>query len=424
MRFLILFSLLLVSANASAQSYLDKKDQDAIEVIQRTLGKVEKVASYFDGRVVPADTDLRQARAFYDQMALNLETARRAFNELSGKGAARSDAQQLRTRYDDLERYRAAFKPALDRAERDAETNQRKKRDDDRRAVEAATKVCDEFRTELRKVSEDYNAMGVLTNMVDGRDVFWQTVEDGAKYKGALERTAATCKRIPTAGASCALASNVVPQDARFCETAEKAAELMKTGVKNLIAHHAKNSGPTQIIKDFDRYEGYVDVDGVIGWTAYFSGAALKERLMKQVGPLLAQANMSPSDGDSLFASIAAEYAQLEAKARETAPTWKLPGEACSGPGCAQAKKFVQQWYRGSSIKRFQHTSPGWKILTNEITGVPTYRERYGFALVQVKGDPFCQLRMWTYSEQYAGGGKYTPGRDVHLHSVRWQTCK
>ncbi len=425
MRALIVLSLLwlALSADAHAQSYLDKKDQDAIAAIERSLGKVEKVASYFDGRVIPPGADLQQARAVYDQMALNLEAARRSFNELSAKGMQRPDAQRLRTRYDDLEGYRAAFKPALQRAETEAEASQRKKRDDDRRAAEIANKVCEEFRAELHKTSEDYTSMGVLTNMVDGRDWFWQTLEEGAKFKGALERSSALCKRMPTAGASCAFGLTAPPLDARYCETAAKGAELMKAGVKNLIAFHAKNSGPTRIIKDFDRFQGYLDVDGVIGWTAYFTGAALKERLMKQVAPLLAQANMSASDGDALFASIAAEYAQLEAKARETAPTWELPGAPCSGVGCAQAKKFVQQWYRGSTIKRFQHTAPGWKILTNDF-GVPTYRERYGFALVQVKGEPFCQLRMWTYSEQYAGGGRYTPARDVHLHSVRWQSCK
>lgn len=424
MRFLIVLSLVMAfSSNARAQSYLERKDNDAIGVIERSLAKVEKVASYFDGRAIPADADLRSARAFYDQMALNLESVRRAFMELSDKGLQRADAQRFKAKYDDLERYRAAFGPALALAEANAETAARKKREDDKRAVEVAANVCKEFRAELRKVPEDYEKMNLLTNLVDGHPVYWQSAEEGAKYKEALERTSALCKRMPTAGASCARASNVVPIDARYCETATKGDELMKAGVKNLLAFHVKHSGPTQIIKDFDRFKGYVDVDGVISWNDYFTGAALKERLKKRVEPLLVQAGMSPSDGDALFSSLAAEYAQLEAKAREAAPTWDLPGSPCSGAGCAPAKKFLQQWYRGSSIKRFQQTQPGWKILTNEL-GVPTYRERYGYALVQVKGDPFCQLRLWTYSEQYAGGGKYTPARDVIMHSERWQTCK
>lgn len=423
MRILILFALLVASVDARAQSYLEKKDNDAIGVIDRSLAKIDKVPALFDGRAIPAGADLQAVQAYYDQLSINLKAATSSFNELTAKGASRPDAQRLRARYDDLVRYYNAFGPALSRARDDADNAQRKQRADDQRSLEVATNVCREFRDELRKNSEDYEKMALLTNLVDGHPVFWQSVEEGAKFKGAIERTSALCKRLPTAGASCKRASNVAPLDSRYCETAAKGIDLMKAGVMNLIMHQTKHTGPSNIIKDFDRFKGYLDVDGVTTWAAYFSGAALKQILTKQIAPLLAQANMSPADGDALMSALGAEYKQLEDKAREAAPTWELPGAPCSGPGCAQAKKFVGQWYRGSTIKRFQHTAPGWKILTNEF-GVPTYRERYGFALVQVKGDPFCQLRMWTYSEQYAGGGRYTPGRDVHLHSVRWQTCK
>lgn len=431
MRFLLVLTLGLgwwMASVAHAQSsYLDKKDADAIAVIERSLAKIDRIPQLFDGTAIPAGADLDSVQGLYDQLTLHLRSVRNYFFDLSDKRARMADAVKLRAKFDDLERYAAALGPVLSRAKSDARARERKEREDDQRAVQAASKVCDEFRAEIRKhadpLGNDDTRMGVLTNLADGRNVFFQNVEEITPYKAAIDRTAALCQRMPTAAASCAKASNVVPLDARYCDTAAKGAELLKTGVKNLLAFHAKNSGPTQIIKDFDRYQGFVDVDGVVGWTAYFEGKRLKEMLMKRIAPLLTFVNMSPADGESLFASLAAEYAQLEAKARETAPTWDLPGAPCSGPGCAQAKKFVQQWYRGSAIKRFLHTSPGWKILTNDF-GVPTYRERYGYALVQVKGEPFCQLRMWTYSEQHAGGGRYTPGRDVHLHSVRWQTCK
>ncbi len=425
MRSFILWLLvsLVAASPARAQSYLEKKDTDAISAIERSLAKIDKIPALFDGSQIPTSADLSSVQGLYDQLSLHLRAAAGSFNELSAKGAARTDAQRLRARFDDLERYRAALGPVLSRAQAAADTAARKKRDDDRRAVEVATKVCQEFRDALHQNNEDDNAMGVLTNMVDGRSVFWQTVDEGAKYKGALERTAALCKRMPTAAASCALASNVVPLDARYCDTATKAAELLKRGVANLIAHQAKTTGPARLTASFDKDLGYLDIDGTTTWAAYFSGAKLKDLLAKQIAPLLVQANMSPSDADALFAGLAKEYAELEAKARETAPAWDLPGAPCTGAGCAQAKKFLQQWYRGATIKRFHHTQPGWKILTNEF-GIPTYRERYGYALVQVKGDPFCQLRLWTYSEPYAGGGRYTPGRDVALHSVRWQTCK
>jgi hypothetical protein len=428
MRFLIVLVLGWMATTAHAQSYLEKKDADAIGVIERSLAKIDKVPSMFDGTSIPPGADLQAVQGLYDQLSTNLKAARGAFNDLTSKRAAMADARTWRARFDELERYTNALGPVLSRAKTDAEHAARKQRDDNQREVQAAAKVCGEFREELRKngrdsISSDYQRLGALTEIADGHPVFWQNAEDGAKYKGTIERTQALCKRIPTAGASCKRASNVEPADARFCETAAKGIELMKMGVKNLIAHHVKHSGPTDVIKDFDRYKGYVDVDGVVSWKDYFSGAKTREVLSKRILPMLPQAELTEADADVLFAGLATEFAQLEEKAREAAPTWELPGAPCSGPGCAQAKKFFQQWYRGSAIKRFQHTQPGWKILTNGL-GIPTYRERYGYALVQVKGDPFCQLRLWTYSEPYAGGGRYTAGRDVHLHSVRWQTCK
>lgn len=423
MRSWIILVVVALAVPARAQSYQDKKDTDAIGVVERSLAKVEKVPSLFDGTAIPADTDLKAVQAFYDQMSTYLAAAKRSFGEMSAKAQQRPEVQRLRAKYDDLERYRAALGPLLASSRSNAEASARKQKGDHRRDVEVATKVCAEFRAELRKTNEDYEAMGVLTNLVDGHPVFWQTSEEGAKFKGALERTAATCKRMPTASAACVTASNVAPLDARYCETAAKGDELLKAGVKNLIAFTLKNSGPASITADFERVKGWLDVDGVISWTAYFTGVALRERLTTQITPLLAQANMAPADGAALLDAIAAEFAQLEAKARELGPTWELPGDACAGPGCAQAKQFVQKWYGGAKIVRFQHTKPGWKIIANALN-IPKSRDRYGFALIKVAGEPFCQLRMWTLSEQYSGSGTYTAARGVQLGAVRWQACK
>jgi hypothetical protein len=415
-------------STAHAQSYLDKKDADAIAVIERSLAKIDKVPALFDGAKIPAGVDLQSVQGLYDQLSTNLKAVRYSFRELTQKGAARPDAVKLRAKFDDLERYFNALGPVLSKAQTDQDTAKRQAREDNRRAVEVAQKVCSEFRDELRasgksSIGDDYQRMGVLTNLADGHFQMFQTAEDVTAYKGAVTATSALCKRMPTAAESCALASNVVPTDARYCDVAKKAPELLQTGVKNLIAFHVKNSGPKDIIENFERDNGFLTVDGVPTWADYMSGSQVKLTLGKIVNPLLPLVNMTAADADVLFGGLAKAYAELEAKARASAPTWDMPGDPCSGAGCAQAKKFFQQWYSRSAIKRFHHTATGWKILANPL-GIPTHRERYGYALVQVKGDPFCQLRSWIYSEQYAGGGRYTAARDVILGSVRWQACK
>src|SRR5687767_12190748 len=59
MRILGLFLLLLALVHpASAQSYRDRKDADAIGVIERSLAKIDRIPSLFDGSRIPAGADL------------------------------------------------------------------------------------------------------------------------------------------------------------------------------------------------------------------------------------------------------------------------------------------------------------------------------------------------------------------------------
>ncbi len=51
-------------------------------------------------------------------------------------------------------------------------------------------------------------------------------------------------------------------------------------------------------------------------------------------------------------------------------------------------------------------------------------KDKSGFVLLQVKGDPLCQLRSWTVSEDYQGGGRYQPATGATVGYVRWQACK
>ncbi len=105
------------------------------------------------------------------------------------------------------------------------------------------------------------------------------------------------------------------------------------------------------------------------------------------------------------------------------APGWDLPGCACAGPGCAAAKKTAAAWYPGTPIKAVRQNQPGWKVVQNDL-GIPTHRYKSGFVLLQVKGDPLCQLRSWTVSENHQGGGRYQAATGAQIGYVRWQPCR
>lgn len=419
----LVFAAFAAPPLARAEGYLEAKDNRALEALERSLGKLDKVAALFDGAAIPEGADLREVERLLDQLRLQLRVAAGAFADLSASGLARPDAQKLKRRFDDLVRYRDALGPAHAKASADAAAAARKQHADEQAAGKAAHTQCTAFHQELRDAgiySEAEHLMQLANTGVGG----WDSVDSGARFKAALGKLADRCAKPAYAEVdkACERSIGSASKGFMFCTLPARGAELMQKAVKNLIAHHLKHSGPTTVAR-FESDQGWVAVDGVPTWHDYFTGSKLRGQLKARIAPLLAQAGMAETDDDGLFDKLAGELAALEAKAKELGPKWDLPGAACAGPGCGQARTFVAGWYKGSTIRRFLHTQPGWKILTNDF-GVPTYRERYGYALVQVKGEPLCQLRTWTLSEQHAGGGRYSAARDVTLGSVRWQACK
>jgi hypothetical protein len=279
---------------------------------------------------------------------------------------------------------------------------------------------CLVFRDEAEKFFDDITRMNIMVEVSEGKDRFMRDVKDAAAYRAALDRTAQLCHRLPDEAAACL---RLYPNGsfAKYCGVAAKADELMKQGVKNLIAHHAQN-GSANTVEAFAK-DGWIDIDGVTTWSDYFTGAKTRKTLAPTVDPMLEQAKISADEAEKLWATLAASQAPLEAKARELAPTWPLEGTSCAGEGCAEAKKFVASQYGGGTIKRFLQSDQGWEMRKDNYR-VPLSRKRTGYALVQVKGDPFCQLRAWSLTQNYAGGGRYSSKSELHLHYVRWQTCK
>jgi hypothetical protein len=412
-----LFTLLVLPPLADAQGYIEKKDNDAIGTIERSLAKIDRVPALFDGTKIPEGADLQAVDALLGALTVHLKAATGSFNSLSDKGMQRPELAKLKAKYDDLTSYRNALAPAYSKASTEAEANKRKAHADQQAAVKASNQRCTAFIKELH----DGSIRGEVDRMLDQVDkgcCGYGTVKDGERYKLALEKLATICKKPEYASVS----KDCNHKGAEYCTLPGRSAELMKLSVMETINHHVKHLDITTVER-FEKDKGWVQVDGVPSFKDYFSGKKHRDALTKLIAPMLTQAGMATTEADALFTMITTKYAELEAKARELAPKLDLPGPACAGAGCSQARTFFSQWYRGATIKRFLHTEPGWKILTNDF-GVPTYRERYGYALVQVKGEALCQLRMWTYSEQHAGGGRYTAGRDVSLGYVRWQTCK
>ena len=64
----------------------------------------------------------------------------------------------------------------------------------------------------------------------------------------------------------------------------------------------------------------------------------------------------------------------------------------------------------------------GWKIHKNAL-GVVLRRTLPGYALFKLDDDPYCQLRPYTLTEQYSGGGTFAQASGVSFGYVRYQRC-
>jgi hypothetical protein len=413
-------------APARAQSYLDKKDDDALGVIERSLGKLDQRPALFDGARIPAGADLIQVRDLLDRFTLHLDAAERSFGGLSAKGAARPQAKSLRARFDDLVAYRDALRAAYQVADAAAEQAARARAAADAVASEAGRKTCQAFRDELARGDGDRGRIELLANLADGQDLFWQTVEEGAAYKATIARVGALCAKPAYANiqAACEYATSAgSPRDGAYCSAAAQGDELMKRGARNLAAFHAIHTGPERTADELEAAQGWIVVEGPVTWAEYFSGKKLRDLLRKRFAPVFAQAGLDGVDDAEVFGKLAAQFAAIEAKARELAPGWDLPGSTCSGAACAAAKRTMSGFQRGARLRRLLQSDSGWRIVKNGL-GVPTERVKGGYALLSVPGDPFCQLRSWTVSEAYQGGGRYQAARGASIGYVRWQPCK
>lgn len=416
---LMLFAVVPIAPSAHAQSYADKKDAEAVATIRRNLDPVREAPQLFDGRTIPSGADLRAVRDHLDQVTRALDIAGRAFRDLSAKGLQRPDARQLRARFDVLERYRVALTAAYRTAAANADQAARQQKTADADSNRNAHAQCGAFTDQIEPM--DRTRLDQLVDLADGHGIFWQTVEDGAAFKRVIGATAALCKR-QNADDACRRASPGPSKRARYCATVAMGDELLQRGVKNLLAHHAKHSGPPKA-DELAARDGWIPLEGDVKWNDVFSGAALYDQLRARYEPLFEQAGLGKVSPVEMFGSLSEQYAELEAKVRELAPTWTLPGKPCKGVGCGVAKAWLARTYRGAKLLHLREGRASWKIVKNALD-VPTHRSKPGHALLQIPGEPLCQLRSWTVTETYAGGGRYQPATGVKLGYVRWQTCK
>lgn len=401
---------------AHAETYLEKKDTAAKQSVERALARLARNPALFDGTAIPAGADLARVQGLLDDLNRGLDQAVRGLNEMSDAGLARADVQALRAKFDDLDAYRKALAPVVKASTAQAAAAKKAALADEEKRRGDGIALCEAFHAEL---GQDLTPVALIGQFADTGVGSWNTVEDGAKYKAALAHARALCAKPVYADvdAGCTARGN----RENVCAIAKRGDELVARTMTNFVEFHVKNFALTRNAENLAANAGWIDSEAPTTWAATFSSASAKAKLEKHLGPVLAQAGIAGVPPE-VAGKLDAVYAALEAKVRELAPTWKLEGTACGGVGCGVAKAAIARWYPKARVLALRQSRDTWKISKNALD-VPTGRYKDGFALLQLPGEPFCQLRSWTVRETYAGGGRYQP-TPATIGYVRWQACK
>lgn len=416
-----LAALASMTPTAAAQGYLERKDADAAAVIERAIAGASEDPRLFDGRALAAGAELAAVRALAGKFERGMAGADRSLAEISAAGRQKHAA--VIARYQAWSTYGRALIAAAARAQAAADQAAREAAARDEAAQQAGIATCRAFRAEVHADPRTRQYLERAARLDQGVTEFWQTVEDGAAHLAAMQLAKTACARADIKTACDFMTYGRPSEEGAWCAAVGDPDRIMKIGARNLARWHADNLTTGRPAEKLADYEGWIEIEGGVTWQGYFSGAKVRAVLEARLAPVLGQAGLSLAEDAGTFAKLDAHYAALEAKVRELAPSWTVPGASCKGVACAAAKRGVMAWNAGAKLLKVTQDAASWKIAKNDL-GLPTHRWKSGFALIQVKGDPMCQLRQWTVNESYAGGGRYQAASQAQLGYVRWQACR
>lgn len=142
-----------------------------------------------------------------------------------------------------------------------------------------------------------------------------------------------------------------------------------------------------------------------------------------RVKTLYAAVGVKDADTSKLTAKREEGLAALKKEVERLAPTWERPKPGAGHYGVDLAKARITSVFKGATVVATGGDSGQWNVHRN-VLNVPEYRDRFGWILFQVPGEPFCQLRTFYISEDYAGGGTFTKDTSPSFSKLRFQACK
>lgn len=208
-----------------------------------------------------------------------------------------------------------------------------------------------------------------------------------------------------------------------WCEVAQKGNEVQIAELDEYVGIEGKGQGAHVGGGGLESGEGWLSDDLLDKTWATAFKVNDKAARAGRVSKLYAALGVKDADTSKLTAAREAGLAELKKEVERLAPTFDRPKAGVGHYGVELAKARVQSVFKGASVVASGGDSGKWNVHAN-ILGVPEYRDRFGWVLFQVPGEPFCQLRTFYVSEDYSGGGTYNKDNSPAFGKLRFQKCK
>jgi len=423
---IVLFNLPSLSL---AASYLEKKDNDALDSIDRVLNKASGFANkkVFDGKTIVAGAEPDAVRLYFDTMLGYHDSAVGNWNGISKTGMNKPHAVEIVTRLQQFDHYFVALRKAyVDFSQQMAAAQQQAKVN--HTASLSEQNNCHKFTKEIPP--PDRESVKTLVKLQQGSTLeYFQTVALINEQRQIIKRLATLCAQpeFQNIEKSC-LALNPAnrPIEADYCLVPKHEQAILQQAAKNYASALMDITGASKNfdLTKFKNDAGWVKLEGPVSWDSLGKNEKSSKQILASVKPVFEAVGLNGAEDIEGLQKQNTKNSELAEAVKQLAPSWNFPGDACHGDPCKLAQKTLSKWYPQGKIMTVKQTQENWVVVKDEVNHLPDYRYRSGFAMVRVTGDPFCQLRSWTVREKYSGGGSYQTPDGASIGYVRWQACQ
>ncbi|WP_025900132.1 hypothetical protein [Sneathiella glossodoripedis] len=320
---------------------------------------------------------------------------------------------------------KAREKLAAQRAEQAA--RQQKQREEKAAKAEHA-KICNEFKS-AAMTPKNRNAMLNMMLQVEQGNIALTSPEQIEETRLVAENVQSVCAGTDMQALTarkCYYTGSTFEQDpVKWCEAAEQGQTLVKAmamnGAKRMVG--SLGSSLIQSPKEFRDRNGFLTFEGPVTYQGSLTFSADKLSNQRETVEKLLVASGEP-DPEKVWDEQKVRLETLKAAVDETAEDWKLPPNVDSDYSSDLAAKLIERMHDDDDVEIIDAwlSRGSWKIHRNAL-GVILRRSRPGYVLFKLDDDPYCQLKSYTQTEQYVGGGNYQKTDTIRFGYVRFQSC-